>query len=280
MKIGFIGLGTMGMPMCLNLLAHKIELGVYNKTIEKTQPLVDRGAHPLPSEQALAQWAEAVIIMVSDDAAVHGVIEKIASEGKIIINMSTISVDLAQQLSQKARDEGFEFINAPVSGSKKPAEDGQLIILYGGKVELLPRLEKMFKAMGKSIVNAGTQEDAARLKLIVNFMMAGFMESVAESLVLMKKFGMKQDILVETIGQGAMNCPMVKMKAPLMMANTYEPAAFATKHILKDLKYLEKEADKHHYGIKSNIVELYTHCNKMFSDKDLSAIYRMLELGK
>jgi 3-hydroxyisobutyrate dehydrogenase-like beta-hydroxyacid dehydrogenase len=84
---------------------------------------------------------------------------------------------------------------------------------------------------------------------------------------------------MKTVEQGAMNCPMIKMKGPLMMSNNFEPA-FATKHILKDLKYLEVEAEKHHYGIKSNVVELYSHSNKTFSDKDLSAIYRMLELGK
>ncbi len=279
MKIGFIGLGTMGMPMCQNLLKHHIQLAVYNKTEEKAKPLAEKGAISLKSEQALAQWADAVIIMVPDDAAVKGVVEKIASEGKIIINMSTISVELARELAKKSEEEGFEFINAPVSGSKKPAEDGQLIILYGGKAELLLRLEKMFKAMGKEIVNAGSPEDAAKLKLIVNFLMAGMLESLAESMVLMKKLGLNQEILLKTVEQGAMNCPMIKMKGPAMMQNNFEPA-FATKHILKDLKYLEQEAEKHNYGIKSNVIELYSQSNKSFSDKDLSAVYRMLELGK
>ena len=279
MKIGFIGLGTMGMPMCLNLLAHHVELGIYNRTAEKAKPLTEKGAILLRSEEALAQWADAVIIMVSDDAAVRGVVEKAASEGKIIINMSTISVELARELAKKSEDEGFEFVNAPVSGSKKPAEDAQLIILYGGKAELLPKLEKVLKAMGKEVINAGSQEDAAKLKLIVNFLMAGMLESLAESMVLMKKLGLQQDILLKTVEQGAMSCPMISMKGHLMMQNSFEPA-FATKHILKDLKYLDEEASKQGYGIKSNVIELYTQSNKSFSEKDLSAIYRMLELGK
>ncbi len=279
MKIGFIGLGTMGTPMCLNLLSHHIQLAVYNKTEEKAKPLVEKGAISLKSEEALAQWADAIVIMVSDDAAVEGIVRNIGNKGKIIINMSTISVEMARQLAKRAEEDGFEFVNAPVSGSKKPAEEGQLVILYGGKAELLPRLEKVFRAMGKEIINAGSAEDSAKLKLIVNFLMAGMMESFAESMVLMKKLGLQQDILLKTALQGAMSCPMIKMKGPLMMQNNFEPA-FATKHILKDLKYLEQEAEKQGYGIKSNVVELYTQANKSFSDKDLSAIYRMLELGK
>jgi 3-hydroxyisobutyrate dehydrogenase-like beta-hydroxyacid dehydrogenase len=279
MKIGFIGLGTMGSPMCKNLLTHHFQLGVYNKTEDKAQPLVEKGAISLKSQEALSNWADAVIIMVSDDTAVEGIVEKIASAGKIIINMSTISVELTRQLAKKAQNEEFEFINAPVSGSKKPAEDGQLIILYGGKVELLPRLEKVFRAMGKEIINAGSQENSAKLKLIVNFMMAGMLESLAESMVLMKKMGLDQEILLKTVELGAMNCPMVRMKGPSMMQGNFEPA-FSTKFILKDLRYLEKEAEKIQHPIQSNVIELYAHSNKTFQDKDLSAIYRMLELGK
>ncbi len=279
MKIGFIGLGTMGTPMCLNILSHKIELGVYNRTGDKAKPLTEKGAILLRSESSLAEWADAVIVMVSDDAAVKSIVEKLAPSKKIIINMSTISVECTREISKQAEDEGFEFVSAPVSGSKKPAEDGHLIILYGGKAELLPRLEKVFRAMGKEIINAGTPEDAAKLKLIVNFLMAGMLESLAESMVLMKKMGINQEILLKTVELGAMNCPMVKMKGPSMMQGNFEPA-FATKHILKDLKYLEQEAEKNNYNIKSNVIELYNHSNKTFGEKDLSAIYRMLELGK
>jgi 3-hydroxyisobutyrate dehydrogenase-like beta-hydroxyacid dehydrogenase len=212
--------------------------------------------------------------MLPDDKSVEDVISNVFSQGKIIINMGTISVDCAKELSRKARKEGWDFVNAPVSGSKKPAEDGELVILYGGKKELLLKLEFAFKAMGKAIIEAGSPEDSAKLKLIVNFLMAGMLESLAESMAISKKLGISHDTLLRTIEQGVLNCPMVRMKGKGIMENNFEPA-FATKYILKDLRYLEKEAQKTGYSIRSNVVELYGQSDRKYSDKDLSVIYRL-----
>ncbi len=275
MKTGFIGLGTMGLPMCQNLLTKKVQLGVFSTDVAKAKDLSLKGALAFHSVEELSNWAEAVLIMVPDDAAVSSIIQKCATPGKIIVNMSTISVELAKKLSFEAQKGGWEFINAPVSGSKRQAIEAQLIILYGGKKEMLQKVEHLFSAMGKSVMEAGAPENSAKLKLLVNFLMAGMLEGLAESLALAKKLGISQDILLKTVEEGALNCGLFRIKGKNMVEGDFEPA-FATKYILKDLRYLKQAAAEAGQSIKSNIIELYDQSDKRNHELDLSAVYKLL----
>lgn len=275
MKIGFIGMGIMGNPMCLNLLKNNVELGVFNRTQEKTQEIIDSGARFFASEKELGEWADSIIIMVSDDEAVRSVVDKIEDKA-IIVCMSTISLDMTRKLTTLSEQENFEFINAPVSGTKKPAEDGTLVILAGGKEEVIEKLKEAFDAMGKATVHAGNQEDAAKMKLVVNYLLGTMIEGLAETTVMCDKIGLNKEAFMKTVSGGPLGCGFFNIKSDNLLNKNFEPS-FPTKHMLKDLKYLEQELKTKDYKVKSNLIDLFEKTNKEFSEEDLSAIYKILK---
>ncbi len=275
MKIGFIGLGIMGTPMCANILKKKAGLGVHNRTKQKADALSEMGAKFFDSPKALYEWADATILMLPDDNAVMDVVNQISPKSKILVNMSTISPDLAKELTKKSKKDGFEFANANVSGSKKPAEEGNLVVLYGGKKETLQKLRDVFDAVGKATVYAGSQEDAAKLKLLVNFLLGGMMGIFAESIATCEKIGLDKRVFLQAIESGPLMAPYFKTKVPNILSNDFPPA-FMTKYMLKDLKYLEQAVRKNGQEIKTNIIELFEEANKKYPNEDLSSIYKTL----
>lgn len=276
MEVGFIGLGTMGTPMCLNLLKKGVDLSIYNRTKDKAAPLAEKGASVFGTIGELSSHVEVLIVMVSDDAALDEILIEAKLEGKTLVNMSTISLKKTQELVKKAGEESFTFINAPVSGTKKPAEDGTLVILFGGDEAILPTIKPLFDAVGKAVVKAGTQEDATKLKLVVNFLLGGMLEHYAESVAICHKIGLDVNTFTKTVEEGPLGCGFFKLKKHNVVNKHFEPA-FMTKHMLKDLKFLEEVLHDKNKKIHSNIVELFEKTNEAFPDQDLTAIYKLLE---
>lgn len=141
LKTGWIGLGNMGNPMVQNLLKAGFEVAVFNRTKEKETPLIEAGATSANSPQELMENCDVVVTMLSNDAAVKeifegksGLLSKDYSE-KTIINMSTVSPETSRYLAINCTEHQIGFIDAPVSGSVKPAQDGTLVILVGGSIE-------------------------------------------------------------------------------------------------------------------------------------------------
>lgn len=276
MEVGFIGLGTMGTPMCLSLLKSGVDLSVYNRTKDKTTFLVEKGAASFGTIEELADHCEVVIVMVADDAALDEILLEAKLEGRVLVNMSTISLKKTQELVKKAKEEKFTFINAPVSGTKKPAEDGTLIILFGGDEDVLPKLEPLFMAMGKAIIKAGSQEDATKLKLVVNFLLGGMLEHYAESIAICHKIGLDVNTFTKTVEEGPLGCGFFNIKKDNLVNQHFEPA-FMAKHMFKDLKFLEEALRDKNQKIHSNIIELFSKANEAFPDQDLTSIYKFLE---
>jgi len=273
MKIGFIGMGIMGKPMCLNLLKNNIELGVFNRTKEKTDEIISAGAKYFDSETKLGDWADAIIIMVSDDIAVKAIINKVDNK-KIIVNMSTISLSLARELTQLSKDKKFDFVNAPVSGTKKPAEDGTLVIFAGGKKETVEKLKDVFDAMGKITIYSITPQESAKKKLVVNYLLGAMMSGLSESIIMCEKLGLNKEEFLKTISSGPLGCGFFKVKSDNLLNENFSPS-FPAKHMFKDLKYLEQELNGKDYRIKSNLIELFKKTSEKFPDEDLSAIYKI-----
>src|SRR5258705_10058160 len=140
-KIGWEGLGTMGTPMVKNLLSKGFPVCVYNRTREKEKELIKLGASSADSLQHLSQVSEVVVTMITDDEAVEQVYNSSdglltnPSPGTLLIDMSTVSTQISKKLAKDCNDKGVRFLEAKVSGSVKPAEEGQLVIMAGGKKE-------------------------------------------------------------------------------------------------------------------------------------------------
>ena len=155
LKLGWIGLGNMGNPMVVNLLQAGFEVSVFNRTKEKELLLLAAGAKSARNLQELMETCDVVLTMLSNDAAVKEVFEEPkgllsgASAGKTIINMSTVAPETSRYLSTICNQHNVHFIDAPVSGSVKPAQDGTLVILVGASNEDYEVAKPIFDVLGK-----------------------------------------------------------------------------------------------------------------------------------
>ena len=245
-RIGWIGLGQMGNPMVTRLLDGNIEIGIYNRSPGKTDSLAVKGATVYGSTIELVRDYPVIFLMVSDYAAVRDILsgEMLTKlQGKIIVNMSTISP--TENLAVKALVEaaGGQFAEAPVSGSVGPATNGTLLILFGGSEAVLNPLQKIFSLVGKKTFHFGDVGKGSGAKLVLNSLLGIFGEAYSEAMLMARQFGIDTDTIVEAIGGSAMDSPMFQTKKSLW-ANREFPPAFALKHASKDLNLAVKELEQ------------------------------------
>lgn len=242
MRIGFAGLGIMGNAMAANLVRGGFKVTVWNRSAGKCAPLVEMGAAVADSPRALAKRCDMVIAMMADPNAVQaardgadGIIAGLAP-GKGYVDMSTVDAETSIASARLAHEKGALFLEAPVAGSRKPAEDATLTIMAAGDAGLydlaLPALEKM----GRKIMFLGETGQAARMKLANNLVMCGALTALCEGLALASKSGLDAAQLLEVLDSGAVANPMFRLKGPQIAANREFPAAFPLRHMQKDLR--------------------------------------------
>ncbi|HXP97734.1 MAG TPA: NAD(P)-dependent oxidoreductase [Telmatospirillum sp.] len=235
-KIGWIGLGHMGVPMVTNLSKAGYPVTVYNRTRAKAEAL---GVPMADTSAALAASVEVIITMLADDASQeevlfgkNGVAEGL-SAGQTVINMGTISPAASRAHAKRLQDAGVHVLDAPVSGSTKPAADGTLVILVGGERAVFERHQPIFDVLGKRSFYFGDHGQGANAKLAINMMLGLTLQALAEAMVLGTESGLDRDSLLEMIGETAVASPIIAMKTPAIRANAF-PAAFPLKHMAKD----------------------------------------------
>lgn len=284
-KVGFIGLGIMGEPMCRNVLAKGHDVIVYNRTRAKMGPLVSMGAKPAGSVAELVRRSEIVITMVSDPAALRDVVTAktgilpALSPGTVHIDMSTVSPETSREVALLARGTGADFLEAPVLGSLQAATEGTLTILTGGDAELSLRLEPLLLAMGSRVIHVGDTGMAAHMKLLINQMMGTLLCVFSEAALTGIEAGLSPGKILEVIGHSGVACAALKMKAPDMLGERVFTPNFPLKHAFKDMR-LAVETGKA-LGIPSAVTaasrDMYGQAwDKGFGDRDISAVIRAL----
>jgi 3-hydroxyisobutyrate dehydrogenase-like beta-hydroxyacid dehydrogenase len=242
MKIGLIGLGLMGHGMAESLLRGGHELTVYNRTASKADALVAKGAQ-LAKTPADACRGDVVITMLSDDAALeevtrgaHGILKNLGA-GAVHVSASTISVALAERLTDEHNKAGQHFVSAPVFGRPQVAAAGQLNILAAGAAEPVKRVMPVLEAMAQKVWPFGEQPSAANLvKLSGNFMIFAAVEALAESIALLRKAGVDEHAFVDMMTNTLFAAPIYKIYAPLITKQQYQPPGFAAPLGLKDVR--------------------------------------------
>ncbi|SDZ99813.1 3-hydroxyisobutyrate dehydrogenase [Flavobacterium gillisiae] len=246
LKIGWIGLGNMGNPMVQNLLKAGFEVVVFNRTKDKEKELTALGATSGACPQELLQTCDMVITMLSNDAAVKEVFESengLLSQdnpNKLIINMSTVSPETSRYLATICTAHQLHFIDAPVSGSVKPAQDGTLVILVGATDEDYLLAKPIFNVLGKVSIPVGEPGKASSAKLAINYLLGLNLQGLAETIIFAEKSGVRKEDMLSIINEGACGNGITNIKANSILNDSY-PAAFALKHLVKDLR-LAKEA--------------------------------------
>lgn len=241
--IGFIGLGIIGLPMAERLLEQGVPLVVWNRTPEKAEGLVRRGARRAASAAELAAQADVVITMVTDGPA----LEKIAlgaggigaslAASKVHCDMSTIDPGTSRRLAAHYAARGAHFVHAPVLGSKRAAAAGTLLIFAGGPKEALEKCAPAFIALGKKTWQWERAETATGMKLACNLLLAGMMELFAESLVLAGKSGVPVETMLEIFAASALAAPMYQTKGETIAARDFAPN-FYLRNMVKDLNLI------------------------------------------
>lgn len=228
MKIAFLGLGTMGAPMAANLLAHGHALTVWNRTAARAQALVDKGAILAATPAAAAAGAELIITMLADpaarDAVMHGDAGVLSAltNGQLVIDMSTVDPAGTRRLAADVVARGGRFLDAPVSGTRKPAVEGKLLIIAGGDTDDVERVRPALTAMGR-VIHVGAVGQGMAMKLVLNGLGAHMMTGFAAVLVLGARQGLGAKVMLEVIQSGAFSSPLYAGKGPRIMARDFAP---------------------------------------------------------
>lgn len=242
MKVGFIGLGHMGSAMAANLLAAGHELTVWNRSPDKAQPLLAKGAQPAASPAEAAQ-GDIVMTMLADDRAVETVV---FGDGGILgapalhVSHSTISMALAERL---AAEQVVRFVSAPVFGRPAAAEAGKLFVVAAGTEATLDRCTAVFEAIGQRTFRVGSHPPAANLiKLSGNFMIMAAVEAMAEAMTLAEKGGVPPDMLFEVLTGTLFGAPIYHTYGEILLQQRFRPAGFAAPLGLKDMSLVDAAA--------------------------------------
>ena len=250
MRVAFLGLGIMGRAMAANLVKAGHQVAAWNRTPGKQVA----GARMASSPKDAAQDAEVVWMCVSDTAAVEQVLfgadgvcgaegdSGQLAAGAIVVDSSTISPSATLRFAERLRARGHDYVDAPMTGSKIGAENGQLIFIVGGPEQTLTRLQPLFDAMGKKMMRMGDVGKGQSAKLAMNLMIALIYEGFAEGLTLATKLGVQPEKLVELIQVSMVRSGVVDYKAPFVLQGDFSPN-FPLRLMHKDI-HLMLEAAK------------------------------------
>ncbi len=284
MKIAFIGMGTMGAPMALNVLKAGHEVVVHNRTREKELPLADAGALRADTPREAAAGVEIIITCVSDTPDVEAIvlgaegIIQAAPAGSLVIDMSTISPTATRHMAATLTEKEIRMIDAPVSGGSEGAQNGTLAIMVGGEAEDVQHAMPVLEAMGKTITHVGGIGSGQVTKAINQTILAGVFMGVAEGMVLGMKAGLDMQKVIEAISGGAAGSWVLSNRAMNMVNNTY-PLGFRARLHHKDLGIaLEAARD---LGVALPVGALVDQIEngiigRGYGDEDMSAMARVL----
>lgn len=270
-KVGFVGLGTMGIPMTLNLLKVGFEVYVYNRTASKMDTVKKEGAIACPSPAEVGEKSQVVVTCVSDAPDVQevimgekGVASKMKEDG-IIIDCSTSSAKLAQEMHAQLKKRGIGILDAPVSGGPEGAKEGTLSIMVGGDEEVFERAKPVLEAMGKTITYIGPAGAGQLTKAVNQIVIATSLAGIAEGIALAQKAGIDPKRVVQAISGGAARSFMMDKRAPLMLNEEFDTAYFALGYHAKDLRLAMELADE--FGVNIDFSKM---ANEMFQAIDQS----------
>ena len=236
-RVAVLGTGIMGAPMARNLRAAGFDVHAWNRSPEKAQALADAGIEPADAIADAVAGAGVVITMLSDGDAVEAVAGEAlaAMDGAVLLQTSTIGPEATARLAERAAEAGVPFVDAPVLGTKAPAEEGKLIVLASGPEDVRERVDPLLDAIGAKTLWLGEAGAGSRLKLVINTWLLALTEGLAEAIALAEALDVDPQTFLDTIDGGPMGAPYANLKGKLMMERDYPPS-FPLELALKDAR--------------------------------------------
>jgi 3-hydroxyisobutyrate dehydrogenase len=278
--ITVLGAGsTMGLPMARNLAGAGYEVRGWNRTRDKAGPLVQDGVEVFDSAAQAADGADVLLTMLSDaDAVIDAVRHALPSvpEGTVWLQMSTIGEIGAERCAEIAGAGGVTLFDAPVLGTKQPAEQGKLVILASGPDDAAARasVQPIFDVLGQRTMWLGAVGDGTRLKLVANAWVLTVVEGGAETIALAEGLGLDPALLFEAIDGGALDLPYLRLKGKAISERNFEPS-FRLTLAAKDARLIEESAQRRDIDVPlfSTIRRRLAEGAKDHGDEDMSATY-------
>lgn len=250
MKVSFIGLGVMGYPMAGHLVSAGFDVSVFNRTQAKAQAwAAQHGGRAAPTVEACVREADVVLMCVGNDDDVRSMATSeqgalaFMKPGAILVDHTTTSALLAEELGAAAQNVGVRFMDAPVSGGQAGAENGVLTIMCGGEADLFDALQPVFNAYGRSSVLMGGVGQGQRAKMVNQICIAGALNGLSEGLILAENAGLDIPTLVACLKNGAAGSWQMENRAVTMAENKFD-FGFAIDWMIKDLGFCLDEAER------------------------------------
>ena len=223
--IGFAGLGVMGRAMATNLVRAGLPVLVWNRTAARTQPLADLGAKVAPDLDALFADSEVVFAMLSDAQAFEEVLAGRRLTGRTLINTSTLEPAYSERLAARIEADGGRYVEAPVSGSRVPAENGELVAMAAGDPAVVDSMRPLLDPLCRQVVYCGPPPAGLVMKLAVNICLITLVTGLAEAVRFAAAHDLELDRFAEIVGAGQLASPVLRVKTPKLVGRDFDTQA-------------------------------------------------------
>jgi 3-hydroxyisobutyrate dehydrogenase-like beta-hydroxyacid dehydrogenase len=232
-RIGFAGMGAMGAGVAARLLDAGHELTVWNRTREKAEPLLDRGAAWADTPRALAEASDVLFTMLTAASAVEAVCDGPdglltgLGAGKVYLDLSTIAPDESRAIAERVAATGAVMLDAPVSGSVATLEAGQMSVMVGGDREAFERVRPILDAIGPKVTYLGPNGSALLMKMAINVSLVVQGMSFCESIAMAEKAGIEREAAVDALLKSVIASPMLAYRGPMILEGRMPETPFA-----------------------------------------------------
>ena len=231
MSVGFLGIGTMGLPMAGRLLASGVPLRIWNRTPARCAPLVARGAVEVESVDALFESCHTIMVMLLNQEAIDGTLQRERRafgrlvRGRTVVLLGTTSAEYSEALEADIRSNGGRYVEAPVSGSRGPAEEGALIGMLAGDPHAVADVQPLLRSFCRQVVECGSVPSALRLKLAVNHYLIVLVAALAEATRAAAASGVDIEMFRRVLDAGPMASSVSRAKLDKLVTGDFSPQA-------------------------------------------------------
>jgi len=286
-RIAYLGLGIMGRGMAANLLKAGYDVTVWNRTKDKTEPLVKEGARAADTPADAVREAELILYCLSNDEAVRatvfgqdGVLAGV-KEGQIAADMSTVHPDLSLEEAAAYAERGAQFLDAPVFGSKNEAANAGLWIVVGGEREVFDKVKPVFEHLSETVHYMGGTGKGTAMKLVGNAVVAMQLEALGEAMILATKAGLNPEDVLGVLHVTDFKSPIFDGVGGALIKRDFS-TSFALKHMLKDANLISRFAEDLNVPIPAVAAVRETikaAVNQGWGEENASALIKALEQG-
>jgi 3-hydroxyisobutyrate dehydrogenase len=278
-SVAFLGTGTMGLPMARNLAQNGFAVRAWNRSPERAEPLREHGAEVFEDPREAAEGADIVVTMLSDAEAVLDMASRTLeghSGGVLWIQMSTIGTEGTEQCQELAEQAGATFVDAPVLGTREPAEKGALVVLASGPDDVRERCDPLFETVGARTLWLGPPGAGTRLKVVVNSWIVGVVGVLAETISLAEAVDIDPQQFFSAVEGGPLDLPYAQLKGRAMIERRFDDPSFRLALSRKDAELVLDASSRH--GLELPVMEaVLTRLRRAeaggHGDEDMSATY-------